>query len=255
MILPNEMIDDSKQAIANLTDSLKDTVRETIKETLKDSLKDKRSLKEALKEAGISISDLENKKTAKLSGKKHPPRPKKNEVRHVYLVLSAGDTMLQRTVRLVKRDQWTHASISIDKELTMMFSFARRWDINPVFGCFKHESFSDKVYRSSKNLKGIIVEFDLTLDQWQNIVDQIEGMIFDAHLYGYNYRGMIENYINRDFVDPKRFFCSEFVYWILVENGVMEQKVCPNRMRPQTLLGPAKEVGRVIFEGDIRDYI
>ena len=59
------------------------------------------------------------------------------EKRHLYIVLTRTNTVMSNLIQILKNDEYTHAAISLDKELNHMYSFGRRNTYNPFVGRFK----------------------------------------------------------------------------------------------------------------------
>lgn len=171
--------------------------------------------------------------------------------KYVYVVLSKSPTILSRTINRLKGDSYTHAALSLDKDLFYMFSFGRRWAGNPFVGCFKRESMNDGLYKKLASLPGVIMEIPVTSKQYDAVCVLIEGFLLDAHVYRYNYFGIAGNLLGMTHVNSRRFFCSEFVYYVLHESGVCDLGLPCGMVRPQTLLSLN---GRVVFDGDLKTY-
>jgi hypothetical protein len=169
----------------------------------------------------------------------------------VYVVLSKSPTMLSRAVNRLKGDSYTHAALSLDKELSYMFSFGRRRARNPFTGCFKRESLGEGLYKKITSLPGVVLEVPVTPKQYCAVCDLIESFLLNAHIYGYNYLGLAGNLLGVACGGDRRFFCSEFVYYVLRESGVCDLDAPRGLVRPQTLL---RLKGRIIFAGDLKMY-
>ena len=76
--------------------------------------------------------------------------------------------------------------------------------------------------------------------------------ILNSTLYKYNYIGLIYSLLNIEALSNDRFLCSEFVYYILNECGVVNLNKPRNLVRPQDLL---KLNGRVLFIGNLKNEI
>lgn len=44
---------------------------------------------------------------------------------YVYVVLTRTNTVISRLIQLFKKDEFTHAAISLDRDLANMYSFGR----------------------------------------------------------------------------------------------------------------------------------
>lgn len=174
-----------------------------------------------------------------------------SDKQYIYVVLSKSSTILSSAINRLKGDDYTHAAVSLDKDLAYMFSFGRRRAWNPFVGCFKRESINDGVYKQMGTLPGVVIEIAVTPTQYQAVCSLLEGFLLDAHTYGYNYFGLAGNLVGASYGDSRRFFCSEFVYHVLHQSGICDLGIPRGIVRPQTLL---KIEGRVIFEGNLKRY-
>jgi hypothetical protein len=100
------------------------------------------------------------------------------------------------------------------------------------------------MYQGYDELPGVIIEVPVTYGQYGAICGMIESFLLDSHLYSYNTFGLFRLRGECD----TRFFCSEFVYHVLNENGVCDLGVDRIDVRPQMLL----EIGgRIVFDGNL----
>ena len=158
------------------------------------------------------------------------------EKRYLYVVLTRTDTILSRLIRAVKKDDYTHASISLDKELNSMYSFGRKYVYNPFIGRFKQEKINDGLYKLKKVVPCILLEIEVTQQQYENARQLLNHFLSNRELYKYNYMGLLHSLFNIGTCHENRFLCSEFVYYILKEIGIVDLKMPRNLVRPQNLL-------------------
>jgi hypothetical protein len=166
----------------------------------------------------------------------------------VFIVLTRSPTILSRLIHRVTRDKYTHAALALDENLEYMFSFGRRRVSNPFIGCFKRESLNDEIYGACTELPGVIAEIPVTPVQYATIRGMVESFLLNHHNYSYNTLGLIRNLIRLPAENSTRFFCSEFVYYVLRESGVCDFGEISGSVRPEMLL---KINGRIAFEGDL----
>jgi hypothetical protein len=171
--------------------------------------------------------------------------------RYVYVVLSRSPTILSRAIRIFKRDEYTHAALSLDRELQYMFSFGRRRPSNPFIGCYKRENLGDGFYRACGRLPGAVIEVPVSPAQYSDVCVQIQDFLLNSHCYDYNYAGLIGNLAGMPCRSENRFFCSEFVYHVLHKSGICDFGIPRNLVRPQDLSGLD---GAVIYKGDLKEY-
>ena len=168
---------------------------------------------------------------------------------HLYIVLTRTNSIVSKIIRLVKDDEYTHASISLDKELNRMYSFGRKYTCFPFIGRFKHEYIYQGLYKRCKTLPGVIIELEVTKEQYNRAELLLDQFISNSNLYKYNYMGFVYNLLNLSTRDEYRYLCSEFVYYIINELGIVDLKKSPNLVRPQNLLYIN---GKIIYKGDLK---
>ena len=180
------------------------------------------------------------------------PSNLKNSPKSVYVVISRSKSVLSGAIMALTGDRYTHAALALDKELEFMYSFGRRRISNPFVGCFKRERLDDRFYTRHTRLPGVVFEIPVGQKQFQGVLDDIKVFLDDKDSYGFNVWGMITaNFRKKETERGKKFFCSEFVYYVLRKNGLCDLGMPRSAVRPQHLLMidyPA------IFEGDLLRY-
>ena len=164
----------------------------------------------------------------------------------IYVVLTKTNTILSRLIGIIKNDEYTHASISLNKNLETMYSFGRRNKYNPFIGRFVKENLDEGVFGLQKNLKGLVLELKVTPEQYKKIEELLSEFIINSNNYRYNYFGLVNSVLNIEAYSNDCFLCSEFVYYILYECGVANLNKPRNLVRPVDLL---KLNGQVVFKG------
>jgi hypothetical protein len=166
----------------------------------------------------------------------------------VFIVLTRSPTILSRLIHRVTRAEYTHAALALDENLEYMFSFGRRRVSNPFIGCFKRENLNDEIYGDCAELPGVVAEIPVTPSQYAEICDIVESFLLNHHNYSYNILGLIRNLVRMPVENNTRFFCSEFVYYVLNESGVCDLGILGEGIRPEMLL----EInGCIAFKGNL----
>jgi hypothetical protein len=169
---------------------------------------------------------------------------------YLYIVLTRTNTVMSNLIRIFKNDEYTHAAISLDKELNHMYSFGRRNTYNPFIGRFRKEDINEGVYKFCNTLPGAIIEVEVSKQQYEKAKALFEHFISNSHLYKYNYKGLAHSLLNKPVYSDYSFLCSEFVYHILKESGIADLKISRNLVRPQSLLNIE---GRMIYKGNLKE--
>ena len=169
--------------------------------------------------------------------------------RQIYIILTRTNTVLSNLISLIKNDEYTHASISFDKDLNTMYSFGRKHTYNPFVGCFVKENLYNGVFRFHNKLKGQVLKLKVTGEQYDEVTKLLYDFVSNSNYYKYNYLGLINSLLNRESFCDDRFLCSEFVYYVLNKVGIADLDKPRNLVRPQDLLNITSEI---VFEGNLK---
>ena len=172
------------------------------------------------------------------------------ENKKIYIVLTRTKTILSRLIGFIKNDKYTHASISLDGGLNQMYSFGRKYSYNPFVGRFVKENLNEGVYGRHDNLYGLVMEIEVSREQYDKAENLINEFILDKDLYKYNYIGLINCLLNKESCNDRRFLCSEFVYYILNKSSIVNFNKSGNLVRPQDLININ---GRIVFSGNLKN--
>lgn len=171
----------------------------------------------------------------------------------LYIVLTRTNTVISRMIQIIKNDEYTHASISLDRNLEHMYSFGRKYVHNPFIGIFRHERINEGLYKYQKTVPSLVMEIEVTRLQYEKARSILEHFINNGDIYKYNYMGLLHSLLNKSNSCYDRFLCSEFVYYVLNESGIADLNIPRNLVRPQSLLNlKNKLTGNIIYTGDLK---
>lgn len=174
------------------------------------------------------------------------------EKAHVYIVLTRTNSVISRLIHLVTQDDYTHAALALDRELQEMYSFARKYTFNPFIGRFKHEHLDEGLYKLSKRLPGVVLELDVSPKEYAEVRATVQEFIDNSYRYKYNCRGLLYGLLKKTTTRDDRFLCSQFVYHVLHQAGIVDFQMPANLVKPQDFL---KLPGRVVYQGDLKKLV
>lgn len=176
---------------------------------------------------------------------------KKSENYCIYIVLSHSSSVISKAIYLYTRDEYTHASISIDRNLEALYGFGRKWPRFPFIGCLRRELMDQGFYSLCKTVPGLILKFDVTEEQYRRIKRLLSFYVKNKDLFKYNFLGFIGYMFKTEIRSKKRFTCSEFVAHLLQSAQVVKFDKPLNLIRPQifTELG-----GQIVYKGDLKSF-
>ena len=72
-------------------------------------------------------------------------------MKKIYIILTHTGTTLSKIIKNYTKDEFSHVSISLDKDLNEMYSFGRLNPYNPFWGGFVHEGINFGTFKRFKN--------------------------------------------------------------------------------------------------------
>ncbi|MCI8700540.1 MAG: hypothetical protein HFJ47_04290 [Clostridia bacterium] len=171
-------------------------------------------------------------------------------MKEIYIILTYTGTILSNIIKTYTKDEYSHVSISLDKELNKMYSFGRLKPYNAFIGGFVHEKINEGIFKRFRNTKAMIYSLKVEEEQYRKIKDKITEMEQEKETYKFNIWGLFAVSINKKIKAPRTFYCAEFVKYILEEAGV--ELELPEIIRPQNFKDiPNKKIQ---YEGLLRDF-
>ena len=177
-------------------------------------------------------------------------REKKNKT--VYIVLTLTQTYPARVIHLYTSEPYAHASIAFDEDLEEMYSFARRGIWNPFNAGFVEEDITNGIFGKYTSTTCNIYQLKITENQYIKLREEVEIFRCNKRDYSYNYLGLIGAAVNVPIQTRQRYFCSQFVAYILERSDInIFNKNCalvkPSDIRLNTRL-------KSIYIGKLADY-
>ena len=174
------------------------------------------------------------------------------DLKKIYIVISQTGSIVSKFIRVVTRDRYNHVSISLDKQLTNMYSFGRVHAYNAFIGGFVKESVEAGAFkRFVKNTVACIMELEVTEEQYEGLAKDLDHMYRHKGDYHYNYKGLFLAMFGKARHKIHTFYCSEFLQNLLEKNGICE-------VNDRKVVKPMDFIelpgAKVLFEGRLRDF-
>ena len=172
-------------------------------------------------------------------------------MREIYILLTNSHTLISKLIYLVTKAEYTHAALAMDKDLTMLYSFGRKFKYSMVPSGFVREGVTHGVMGDSENMKCALYTIHISEKSYQKLANRLRHMEAKRHVYRFNYLGLPLCHFGRRSGSKNVFFCSQFVSHVLQKAGAIEHHKHPSLTKPVdfTKLKSAKK----IFEGEIRE--
>ena len=175
---------------------------------------------------------------------------KGEKMKKIYIVLTYTGTILSRIIKGYTRDEFSHVSISLDEELTQMYSFGRLNAYNPFIGGFVHEQIDKGTFKRFKNTKSKVYSLEITDEQYDIIKTTINDFEANKKEYKFNISGLFAAGFNIRIKRKRSLYCAEFVKHILEIAEV--KKDLPEIIKPEHF----KDISKLnlIYSGKLKNY-
>ena len=153
-------------------------------------------------------------------------------MKSVYVLLTRTNTVPARLIHVITGDDYTHASISLDKDLNGLYSFARRNIHIPLIAGLIHENIHTGIFAQNLDAPCVLYEIKVSDDIYGDIKSGIEHMMRHYDLYRYNFIGLAMNFFGIPYGRKHHFLCSQFVAHILEKYGALSFDKNVNLIKP-----------------------
>lgn len=171
-------------------------------------------------------------------------------MKQIYFVLTDTGTVLSRIIKLFMKDEYSHVSISLDRNLMQMYSFGRLNPYNPFHGGFIHEYINRGTFKRFHETKAKIIVLDINDEQYENLKHNISNIKKNRKNLKFNILGLFAIYFNIKIRRTNYFYCAEFVKYITENSGINLN--LPDLIRPEDF----KEIngGQLRYKGLLKEY-
>ena len=172
--------------------------------------------------------------------------------KYIYVVISRTPTFTGRMVRKFLKAKYNHASISLDENLSEMYSFCRFSISNPLVGGIVRESAFTLTTGLDAEVPIKVYRIPVVIEKYQLISKFIENTYNDAEVYYYNFLQAIGIIYNKKLDVYKTYICSEFVIEALMQGGIHLNSSEPYQITPTDICGIMEEF--ICYSGNLNDY-
>ena len=172
-------------------------------------------------------------------------------LKKIYIVLSYTGTIMSKIVRLYTKYEYSHVSISLDKKMNNMYSFGRKNLYNMFDGGYVIENKRSKFYKKFKNTKCIILELEVSNEQYDELTNIINEYNENKDIYKYDIIGVFLRPFNIKIDRKNYFYCTKFVKEILEESDIY--KFDNDFIKPIDFLDIPNS--KIIYKGKLLSYL
>ena len=151
-------------------------------------------------------------------------------MKKIYIILTYTGTILSKIVKVYTRKEYSHVSISLDEDLTKMYSFGRLYPYNPFLGGFVHEGLDRGTFKRFKKTKTKIYSLEIPEEKYDKIEEIIQSVQSKKNAYKFNLIGLLAISLGVKIKREKSIYCAEFVKYLLEQSEVVE---LPDMVKPE----------------------
>ena len=175
-----------------------------------------------------------------------------NEKIDIYILVSQTGTVFSRILRFVTKAPYNHVSIALDKDLNQMYSFARRKIKRPWIAGLIQEHPSEGMFFIKQETNCRVYQKEITLEQYEKILKQIDLFMDDYEMYRYNFLGLPFIWFGIPIERKKHYVCSQFVAYLLQKADICFQQTHYSLIKPDDFCHQEGFV--LVYEGRLQEY-
>lgn len=171
-------------------------------------------------------------------------------MKQIYIMLTQVGTLVSKSIKLYTKAKYNHASIGVDPQLRVFYSFARRVRYFPIIGGLITEVVNEGMFKYYPQTECAI--YALTVDEatYDRFCTVLEKYTKESHKYHYNLLGLFGCIFNKPFHFQYRNTCAEFVAKVLHEAGIYSFNKPFSLVRPDEI--PHIPKLQKVYEGLMR---
>lgn len=170
----------------------------------------------------------------------------------VFIVLTHTGTVLSKCIKSYTRAEYTHASLSLDRELNELYSFGRKNPSNPIYAGFVKEDIHNGLFSNRPNTICTVLELKVSRREYTQIQKQIRLMKERSNDLSYSLMGLFGIMFNTPIERENAYFCSQFVSATLQRAGITLFEKAPTLTTPNDFLHCQQLT--VVYEGLLKHY-
>lgn len=174
-------------------------------------------------------------------------------MRSIYVLATKTNTYTSKTIKILTKAKYTHASISFEENLQPLYSFCRKYVYFPLPGGLNHEPLETGFFKKQGNIPCALYEIKVTQEIYNKALNEVNDMLANAKKYKFSVLGLLFCGCKIPIQRKRHYFCSEFVSEILQKSDALELPKVPQLMRPSDFEGISSL--DCIYEGKLKDLL
>lgn len=177
---------------------------------------------------------------------------KEKEEKEIFIVLTQTGTILSRILKAITNAKYNHSSISLERDLSCMYSFGRLFPYNPFIGGFVKESITWGTFKRFYNTEATVLRVYVSDEKYEEMKTYLAEMYDNKKQYHYNYIALFLALFGITFRQKRCYYCSEFVRDFLIRFDIVPKEYLPSIVKPIDFFKISWS--QKVYTGKLRDY-
>lgn len=153
-------------------------------------------------------------------------------MKSIYILLTRSTSVPSRLIGLFTSEPFTHVSIAFERELPVLYSFARKYPSIPLPAGLTEEHLDRGFYRKQGDIPCALLQMDVPDQIYYRAKTLVYNMFQRRENYRYSILGLLLCRLHIPLDVPNQYFCSQFVGTVLAESGALELPKPASLMHP-----------------------
>lgn len=154
-------------------------------------------------------------------------------MRKIYIVTTYTGTFLSYLIKKVSKSPYAHISLSLNEDLSPMYSFGRLNPKTPIFAGFVEENRNEGLYEIKKNALCRVYSLDVDYSKYKKLVQNIMKVNDNKKRYNYDVKALVYLSFNKSREKEYRYVCSHFVADMLYKSDINIFDKRPSLVKPE----------------------
>ncbi|WP_455537903.1 hypothetical protein [Terrisporobacter sp.] len=154
-------------------------------------------------------------------------------MRKIYIVTTYTGTLLSYVIKKISRSPYAHISLSLNEDLSPMYSFGRLNPKTPIFAGFVEENINEGLYEIKQNARCRVYSLEVSYDKYDKLVENIMRVNYNRKRYNYDVKALVYLSFNKEREKEYKYVCSQFVTDMLYKSEIRIFDKSPALTKPE----------------------
>lgn len=173
-------------------------------------------------------------------------------MKKIYIVTTYTGTLLSFLIRKISKSPYAHISLSLNEELSPMYSFGRLNPKTPIYAGFVEEYRNEGLYEIKKNALCRVYSLEVRYSEYEKLTQNIMKVNNNRNKYNYDVAALLYLSFNKSRESQYKYVCSHFVADMLYKSGIEIFDKAPCLIKPEDFYN--NENLTLEYEGLLRNY-